>query len=141
MTASSAPHPASERQAVSPGALWFGLFGAPAAWSLQLMVSYALTAHGCFPVSEPLAAPFFGGLWALDLVVSLAAVAAAAAAGATAWRSWRVTRGERPGGPEHLESGWGRTHFMALAGTLVSGLFFLGVIMAGIPLFLVSPCG
>jgi hypothetical protein len=30
---------------------------------------------------------------------------------------------------------------MALAGTLVSGLFFLGVIMAGIPLFLVSPCG
>ena len=92
--------------------------------------------------SEPRATPFFGGLWTLVLVVSLAALAVAAAAGGTAWRSWRTTRAERPGGPEHLlESGAGRTRFMALAGLLLSGLFFLGVMMAAIPLFLVPPCG
>jgi hypothetical protein len=142
MSAPFPVHPAPGRHAVSPGALWFGLFGAPAAWSVQLMANYALTAHGCFPGSEPRATPYFGGLSTLVLVISAAALAVAAAAGGAAWRSWRTTRAEHPGGHEHLlETGAGRTRFMALAGLLLSGLFLLGVVMAAIPLFLVPPCG
>jgi hypothetical protein len=142
MTASPALHPAPHRHARSLGALWFGLSGAPLLWSVQLMANYALVAHACFPSSIPLATPLFGGLWTLVLVISLVAAAVSLAAGATAWRSWRSTEAERPGGHEHLlETGAGRTRFMALAGMLVSGLFLIGVIMNTIPLFLVPPCG
>ena len=142
MSASVPVHPTPGRHAVSAGALWFGLFGAPAAWSMQLMVNYALTAHGCYPGSEPRATPDFGGLSTLVLVISVAALTVAAAAGGAAWRSWRASRTEHPGDHAYpLETGAGRTRFMALAGLLLSGLFLLGVVMATIPLFFVPPCG
>lgn len=127
MSGSLAIRPAA-RHDVSPGALWFGLFGAPAAWSLQLMAGYALTAHGCFPASAPRVVPTFGGLWIAVLIISLAALGLAIAAEATAWRSWRVASTER-------------TRFMALAGMMLSGLFLIGVVMAGIPLFIKPACG
>lgn len=128
MSGSFAIHPPPRGHAVSSGALWFGLFGAPAAWSLQLMANYALTAHGCFPAFAPRAAPTFGGLWMVVLLISVAAFGLAIAAGAIAWRSWRTPSTER-------------TRFMALAGMLLSGLFLIGVVMAGIPLFLIPACG
>jgi hypothetical protein len=135
MSGSFAIRSAPRGHVVSSGALWFGLFGAPAAWSLQLMVNYALTAHGCFPAAAPRAAPTFGGLWMVVLIISVAALGLAVAAGATAWRSWRTTSTEHPGGHEQ------RTRFMALAGMLLSGLFLIGVVMAGIPPLLRPACG
>jgi hypothetical protein len=127
---------------VAPPALWFGLFGAPAAWSVQLLVNYALVAHACFPKSEPLASPALGGLHAIVLGTSFAALAIALAAAVTAGRSLRGSRHESHGGNGALlEVGEGRTGFMALAGVLVSGVFLLGIAMNAIPLFLVSPCG
>jgi hypothetical protein len=128
--ATSAAHPPPTRRAGAPGALWFGLFGAPAAWALQLMASYALTAHACFPGATPLASPAAGGSWTAALLVGVAALAASLAAGATAWGSWRSTHV----GPER------RTRFMALAGLLLSGIFLLGVLMNAIPLFLAPSC-
>jgi len=135
MTASTAAHAAA-------GALWFGLFGTPLAWSLQLLASYALTAHACFPAAEPLGEPADGNAWLLALIASAAAAVVAVVAGTTAWRSWRATRNEHPG--DHgtlLEVGEGRARFMALAGLLLSGIFSLGIVMNALPLFLVQPCG
>ena len=127
---------------VAPRALWFGLFGAPAAWSVQLLVNYALVAHACFPKSEPLASPALGGLHAIVLGASFGALAIALAAEATAWRSWRASRHENHGGHGVLlEVGEGRTVFMALGGVLVSGVFLLGIVMNVIPILLASPCG
>jgi hypothetical protein len=40
---------------VGTGALWFGLFGGPAAWSVQVLTSYTLMAHACFPGLDALA--------------------------------------------------------------------------------------
>ena len=141
MTAATAAHPAPARHAVRLAALWFGLFGAPVVWSIQLMTNYALVAHGCFPATEPRSTPLFGGLWTVALVVSLAALVVAVAALLVARRSWLATREEHHGGREALlEVGEGRTRFMAYAGMLVSALFVLGVVMATIPLFILSPC-
>jgi hypothetical protein len=141
MTAHPAAHPAPAGHTVALGALWFGLFGAPIVWSLQLMLGYGLVAYACFPGSEPRAVPMFGGLRSMVALVSVVALAVALAAGATAWRSWRATRREHPGDQEALlEVGEGRTRFMALAGMLVSGLFVLGVIMNTIPLFIMPLC-
>jgi hypothetical protein len=141
MTAHPAAHPAPAGHRVALGALWFGLFGAPLVWSIQLMLNYGLVAYSCFPGSEPRSTPLFGGLRTTVLIAGVVALAIALAAGVTAWRSWRATRHEHPGGQEYLlEAGEGRTRFMALAGMLVSGLFVLGVIMNAIPLFIVPLC-
>jgi hypothetical protein len=142
MAAHSAAHPAPAEHRVALAALWFGLFGAPTIWSIQLMLNYALVAHACYPASEPLSAPVFGGLRGTVIAASVVALAIALSAAATAWRSWSATRHEHHGGEEALlEVGEGRTRFMALAGLLVSGLFILGVIMNSIPLFIIQPCG
>lgn len=142
MTGHAAAHPAPAEHAVPLGALWFGLFGAPVVWSIQLMLNFALVAHSCFPVSEPRTTPLFDALGITVLLVSVGALVIALAAFVTAWRSWRTTRREHAGGEELLlEAGEGRTRFMATAGMLVSGLFVLGVVMNAMPLFLVPLCG
>ena len=139
---STAAHPAPQRGAVSSGALWFALFGAPAAWSVQLLVSYALSSHSCFPRRVPLTAPTLEALPAWELGVAVAALVVALAAGGVAIHAWRATRAEGEGS-EHrlLETGEGRTRFMAFAGVLVSGLFALGVVLNLITPILLPACG
>lgn len=146
MTTPTAPTPAAvhaapHRGAARAGALWFGLFGAPLAWSLQLMVAYALAAHSCFPARAPLSRPTLGALDGIELALGAAALAVAAAAGVTALRSWRATRGEL--GHETgamLEVGEGRTHFMAFAGVMTSALFLLAVLLNGASVLLLPAC-
>jgi len=132
-------HPKPPQSAAGLGALWFGLFAAPAAWALQLISNYALLAHFCYPRSTPLSSPSFGGTRATAIVVSAALLAVAALALLVAIRSWRATR--RSG--VHDESagiGEGRVRFMAQAGVLVSGIFVYGVVMAALPLLSMRPC-
>ena len=142
MTASTTTHPAPAEHAVTLGALWFGLFGAPVAWSLQLLFNYALVSHSCFPATDPRSVPTLGGLWTVVLVASVVAAAIALAAAATAWRSWRLTREEHHGDEGALlDAGEGRTRFMVAAGMLLSAIFLFGIVMNALPLLLVQPCG
>jgi hypothetical protein len=138
MSAPAAIHPAPPVRTVTPAALWFGLFGAPVVWCLQLLASYALVAHGCYPDAEPMTIPVVPGLRTLVLGTGAAALAVALLAGGSAWRSWRATRHEREA---LLEAGEGRTRFMALAGMLLSAVFVLGIVMNVVPLLLLRPCG
>jgi phosphotransferase system glucose/maltose/N-acetylglucosamine-specific IIC component len=110
-------------------ALWFGLFGAPAAWALQLIVSYALVAHFCYPRSTPLASPAFGGTRVVATVVSAALIVVAMLALVVALRSTRAAG--------DAES---RARFLAMAGVLVSGIFVYGTLMAALPLVSMRPC-
>jgi hypothetical protein len=142
MSAPAAVHPAPAVRGVTPPALWFGLFGAPVAWSLQLLASYALVAHGCYPDAQPMTMPVVPGLKTLVLGTGVAALAVALLAGGSAWRSWRATRHEPEGEHEALlEAGEGRTRFMALAGLLLGAVFVLGIVMNVVPLLLLRPCG
>jgi hypothetical protein len=148
--AAATPHPAPERAQVTLAALWFGLFGAPAAWTVQTLVDLAVAAHGCFPRLEPLAAPTTGVRWLTGLV-SVLAIAACTAAAVVAWRSWSRTRHEHQGasdtgrtqarGSAALETGEGRTRFMALAGLMTSVTFLLVTLVHGLTVLLVRPCG
>ena len=149
--AADAGHPAPERGRASLAALWFGFFGAPAAWTVQVLVNLTLASHACFPRLFPLAAPVTGGLRGIVFGVSLAAIAVCVAAAGVAWGAWRRTRGEhQPAsgrGREHtpgsalLETGEGRTRFMALAGELASVTFLLVTVLNTAAVFLVTPCG
>lgn len=138
-----ASHPAPARGEVGLGALWFGLFGAPGAWSVQLLVDYAVAAHTCFPRLYPLAIPTIGhgGLRATTVVVSVVFLAIGVLAGLTALRSWRATRHET-GGHGHwaLDTGEGRTRFMAMSGLITSAIFVIAMLVNTASALTVSPC-
>ena len=141
MTAPAATAPGPAVRLVAQASLWFGLFGAPTAWSLQLLTSYALVAHGCYPDAEPMTMPVVPRLTTLVAATGVLALAVALLAFATAWRSWRSTRHELAGQHEALlEVGEGRTRFMAGAGMLVSAVFVLGILMNLVPVLLLRPC-
>jgi hypothetical protein len=141
-------HPAPRQHRVSLTALWFGLFGAPAAWAIQLITDYALLAHFCYPRDTPLASPTFSGVRLVALLVSAGLLVVGVAALLVALRSWRRTRretsgtasGEQQQQREAADIGEGRTRFMALAGILVSGIFVYGILMAALPLLSMSAC-
>ncbi|GJG89600.1 hypothetical protein tb265_47810 [Gemmatimonadetes bacterium T265] len=163
---SPAGHPAPQRGNVSNAALWFGIFAAPAAWSVQSLVNFGVAAHACYPGLYPLGAPNVGGTWMLALVVSVLAVAVGTGAGFFAHREWTRSRGEvggattdalqgaqqgggsadaDTGGTTHvrsaLEIGEGRTRFMAMSGILTSVTFVIASLVHGIALFVVPACG
>ena len=154
-TAAEAPpvdagHPAPERAQVRSGVLWFGLFGGPVAWSVQTLVNLPVASHACYPQLFPLDTPATGGLRGIVFVVSLLAVLVSVSASVAAWRAWQFTRQEHQQSSgkanQHraesaaLETGEGRTRFMALAGLLTSTTFVLVSLVHLSTVFLVTPC-
>jgi hypothetical protein len=145
-------HPAPERHRVTPFTLWFGLLGAPLAWSIQTLVNLPVSSHACFPRIEPLAVPGTGALRGILFVVSVGAIVIGIAALATAVHGWRLTRNEHQSrggkGSEHdrgtalAETGEGRTRFMAAAGLMTSVTFLLVSVAHTVVVFFVVPaCG
>ena len=139
MTAVSPP--ATRRRIVPLRTLWFGIFGAPLAWALQLIAGYSLVAHNCFPKDVPLNAPAFGPARMTAVIVTAALVLVALGALAAAIHSWREMRhhhdAERGG---VLEVTAGRARFMAFGGILLSGIFLFGLLMSAVPLLTSSLC-
>lgn len=130
-------HPAPHRHRVGLLALYFGIFGAPLAWNVELLVGTALTGHQCFPRYVPRALPMWTGTWSFVLGMNIVAFVLAIAAALVAWRSWRRTGDEKPGS---AHSGEGRTRFMALSGLLSSGLFLLALLFTLGVILLVPVC-
>jgi hypothetical protein len=134
-------HPAGRRGVASLPILWFGIFGAPAAWVLQTIVDYSLVSHYCFPGQSPVRSPSFSGVRGTGLVVSSVVILVALVAMTSAFRSWRATRhGHSAEHHELLEVGEGRTRFMAFAGVLLSAVFLFAVLMNALPLITNSVC-
>jgi hypothetical protein len=116
-----------------------GLFAAPIAWSLQLLVSYGLTGDRCRTASSPGLSS--GSSAVLQAVIGVIAVVVCALALLSAWRVWRMTREEGPGRHhEALTAGHGRTRFLGLCGIIASLTFLAASVFELIVPFLVSPC-
>ncbi len=101
--------------------LWFGLLGAPAAWSLHLLVSYAVHALGC-------EAGWPGLRWWLVGVTALFG-AAAAAAGIVAYGYWSRAHA---GGLATEPPPPGAAAFVGLSGALLSVVFVAGILLGGL---------
>ncbi len=145
-TEESAPerqsHPSPHRHRVQRWAVWFGLLGAPLAWSLQELVNVSLAGYACFPHDTPLAAPLWSNLAAIVIAVDAVALVVCVAAGFAALHTWRRSRNEKPGDAEQLLGGGdGRTRFMAMAGMMTSALFLAGTALAALNLTTVPLCG
>jgi hypothetical protein len=104
--------------------LWLGLFLAPAAWAIDLQVSYAIVWWVCL----------HGRSWILD-VVSVSTLLIALGGFFAAWASWRDVR-ERP----VEDRSFARARYMALSGVVLSGFFVLLIIATAIPNFFLGAC-
>ncbi len=148
----SAGHPAPQRGNVALWLLWFGFLGAPLAWTFQTLANTAVASHGCYPQLFPLDKPATGGMRGILFVISIVAIVVGVAALAVSFSTWRRTKGEHQeksgeGARQHnhstaaLETGEGRTRFMALSGVLTSIVFLIVIIAHTAAVFTVIPCG
>jgi hypothetical protein len=147
-----AGHPAPARGSVALWTLWFGFLGAPLGWTLQTLANTAVASHGCFPQLFPLSSPTTGGMRGILFGISTVAIVSGVAALAVSFSTWRRTNGEHQeksgeGARRHdpstaaLETGEGRTRFMALSGVLTSFVFLVVIIAHTAAVFVVVPCG
>lgn len=111
-------HRMSASERLGSPLLWFGVLGGPAAWTAHLLVSYGLVyvVRGGGPVLL---------LHLTTLVTALVALAA----GFAAWRGWRP----HPDNEAQDANVAGRRAFMGYTGLLLSGLFFLVILVEGTP--------
>jgi heme/copper-type cytochrome/quinol oxidase subunit 2 len=116
------------RLARQPLLMWFGVLGAPAAWTLLLWSGAGLTLADC--------AAGIGEVPVEALVGALAAVAVLVAilAGASARSVLRATRDASDAPPG------GRVHFLATIGIVVSFLFGCLIVMTGLGIVLLDGC-
>ena len=141
-TSHAATHPAPHRDRVGRAAIAFGLGAAPAAWGLQLLSNASLASRACFPKDVPLAAASWGSVTSVVVSIGICALVVCLLATLVAWRSWSKTGSERPGSAHHLlESGDGRTRFLAMAGMMSGGLFFIAIALTVLNTAGVPACG
>lgn len=108
--------------------LWFGFIGSAVLWFVHLNLAYVLTAVVCD-----------AGGRGLLYVASLILGAGVLFSGITAWRNWRrLPAEERHSLIDGMEGT--RQTFMTFGGMIASGLFFLGIVLATMPLFFLNPC-
>jgi hypothetical protein len=110
---------------------------APLFWAGQVMLSYFVTAEGCYPGDGPRpgmpAASLQAAIWAFDMV----ALAAAVTGGVISLLSWRRLG---HGHEAVVATGEGRTRFLILWGLYSSLWFFFAILFNAIASLMVPPC-
>lgn len=125
-----------ERLPVGAKRLWIGVLAAPAAWVLMEIVGYYLAARSCEPGTSGIPLLGTSNARVTQVVIDAIAIVIALIGLGTAFRSWRaLPQPDRSAAPE-----LGRAQFMAFVGVLVSALFIGGIVLFGIPPFLVNAC-
>ena len=135
--------PAPHANRVKLHELFFGLFGGPLAWYLQLIAAYGFASQPCFRGGLRMAMPLPTLQWtssAMTLAVA-AAVVVALLSLLVSWRAFRRTQEEAAGRTAHLaEMGAGRTRFLALWGVLLGSAFALATVMTAVALITLPRC-
>jgi len=127
--------PSSRRNRAGTVALWLGLFGAPAAWVAQLLLSEPFAAYACYPHQVPLSTPILKGLPGTLALISVACLAFALLSGVAAWTSWKHFEQDRA-----IRAGEDRNRFLLTLSLLSSFIFIVAVIFNIFAVVLVPPC-
>jgi hypothetical protein len=115
--------------------LWFGLLGAPAAWTVQFLIGYWLSEIRCSTGGD-------GGLSvdAWTTATTVAAAVMAALAELAAITMFRQTRDVRGMGGADEPPPKGRVHFLATVGIVIAPLFLLIILMSGVGVAVLENC-
>lgn len=122
--------------AIPPRQLWFGVAVGPIVWAIHLVVVYALVSLACnwrFFSFNMLGIP---GIIFILTVVTLVMGAVVLYGGLLSWRNRRLIEEEA----QILGRREERHYFLAYSGVLLSALFFLAILVALIPAFVLGPC-
>lgn len=134
--------PPSSRTGPGVVSLFAGMVIAPLAWALQMLIGYALAAHACYPTDIALAAPLWPHLREIVGGVSVLLWLLLAVGFFIAWRNWQSTRARAVDGTERsVQSGDGRSRFMATCGLLVSALFAIVQLFTSMGILWIPACG
>jgi hypothetical protein len=120
-------HPAD----IPPSRLWGGVLLAPAAWIAQGSLGWYFGYAACEAMTTAGARTALGVLSVVTLAVALTGLW-------IAWTNWGRTTSSR-----HVADikGWDRVEFMSAGGVLVSGMFSIGIVWAGLSPILLDACG
>lgn len=120
---------------MSSALLWFGALGAPAAWTVQLIVNYSLEEwFACAPATTVRGEVLGVGVPTTALVVTSATTLIALAAGLVSLRCYRrITDGP-------ADEVGSRARWMALAGMMNSVLYLIVILASVGPPLLLDVC-
>jgi hypothetical protein len=138
---SAARHPSPHRGRVGLATLFYGLFVPPIVWAGNLMITYALATHACYPGPDPLThvAPGFGFAWGLILALFLLTLVLCATGFAVSLRNFAISGTESEGHVHHLlDAGEGRTRYLSVIGMAYAVLFF-ALTVAGVIILAIVP--
>ncbi|MEO8546407.1 MAG: hypothetical protein ABI434_22660 [Burkholderiaceae bacterium] len=136
--------PAPPMSRAGPGvvSLFAGMVMAPLAWALQMLIGYGLAAHACYPTDIALSAPLWPHLRAIVGTVSVLLWILLAVGFFIAWRNWQSTRAHAADWAEYsVQSGAGRSRFMATCGLWVSALFAIVQLFTSMGILWIPGCG
>ncbi len=136
-------HPAPQAERVKTGEIFFELFGGPIAWLVQLSGGYALVSEACSADGGRALMPLRAASWAWLGMIGLmcAAILAASLSFLLSWAAFKRTREETAGGGHHLmETGAGRTRFLALWGVMLSAGFAIATVFTAVALVTLPLC-
>jgi hypothetical protein len=111
---------------------WYGVLGAPLAWTVELLAGYGTQEAACSAgsTSTSLAGNANSAIGVLTVAMLLVALGGALAA--------RATRHALAAG--QVPDPRGRIDFMSRVGTIGSLLFTLAIVLSGIPIFALDSC-
>jgi len=114
--------------------LWT-LFTAPVVWALHFIACYATVAVFC--AKRLPASLTFDGVRIVLFVVTVLALAMIVLAAWLAWRQWGFGSDDPPHDEPTRDA---RTLFQGFATLLLSGLSFMAVVYAAVPLMFIAEC-
>ncbi len=110
--------------------MWFGLLGAPFAWTVQHVVGISVIEAACNPPSPHWGVPVDGWTLTTTAVAAIVVVLSTAAA----YMAYRATKDAGTDPPE------ARVRFLAIVGLVVSPLFLAIMLMSGITVVAFPEC-
>jgi heme/copper-type cytochrome/quinol oxidase subunit 2 len=111
--------------------MWFGLLGAPFAWTIQHIAGYGLTEANC---QEAAKASWDIHLDAWTIVFTAGGVLVGLAGLVAAFVTWRTTReaGDHPPGA--------RIHFLSIVSLTTTPLFLAIMLLSGLSVLVLTGC-
>lgn len=119
--------------------LWFGMFGSPVIWSIHLILGYTFSEAACTAGLLNFTIAGADGVMLVLILWTLLAMAGILWNGWWSYRSWRHYAALNPE-EEHPLQAFDRDEFLALSGLLLSGIFFLLLLINLYPFFVLRPC-
>ena len=131
--------PSATAEVRSAKTLWFGMFASPVFWSLHLVIGSFLSEAACYTNFLGFRILGMGALTFILIVLTILAMGAVIWNGWWSYRSWRHYQRENPEEEFPLQA-YDRDEFLALSGFLLSGIFFLLLLINLYPFLVLRPC-